>query len=104
MSLIGAKSEVSTAVLEKIHAENLEGIRELAALLEAPTRPIRDPSRIALARDFAHDVLHLFTEGPASGPADREGLRWRVNLSYETMLILIDYLKTYTEGRTVPAR
>lgn len=100
MALIEADSGVPDTVLEQIYREHLEGIQEMAAVLETPTRPITDASRIALARSFADDVRAALTA--LETRRDRPSLIARVNLSYEAMLILIDYAKTYTAGPRVP--
>jgi hypothetical protein len=100
MPLIGPGSVVADAVLETLVTEHVEGIREMVRSLEAPARPVLDGVRLALAREFAADALALLEKDGAF--ADRAGRIRRVNLSYEVMLILVDYLKTYTGGPTVP--
>lgn len=98
--LVDPDSAVSESVLEQMYSEHLEGIRELSQMLEAPPHPVTDPSRIALARSFAHNALQALAS--TEGRRDRGSLLNRVNLSYEVMLILIDYVKTYTDGPRVP--
>ncbi|HYK94126.1 MAG TPA: hypothetical protein VEY07_08830 [Thermoplasmata archaeon] len=100
MALIDASSAVSDSVLRQMYSEHLEGIQELAALLDSPSRPVTDPARIALARSFADHVRRALSALDTQD--DRPSLVARVNLSYEAMLILIDYSKTYTEGSRVP--
>ena len=100
MALVDPGSSLTDSVLEQMYAEHLEGIRALADLMKAPPYPITDPSRIALARSFAENSLTTLTSSEAR--RDRESLVHRVNLSYEVMLILIDYVKTYTDGPRVP--
>ncbi len=100
MPLIESTSTVADQVLKEMYAEHLDGIRSFAELLDAPPHPVTDPARIDLARSFAQDVLA--TLKAAETRSDRAGLVQRVNLSYEAMLILIDYLKTYTSGPKVP--
>lgn len=100
MPLLEPSTTVAESALREIYAEHLEGIREMAGLLAAPTRPVTDPARIDLARSFADDVLRALAALDAQ--EGRGSLVTRVNLSYEAMLILIDYAKTYTEGPRVP--
>ncbi|HZY92144.1 MAG TPA: hypothetical protein VFG07_05150 [Thermoplasmata archaeon] len=102
MALIGAESSVSAEVLQQIYSENVEGIQELTKTLDAPPFPVTDASRVMLARSFAQDIVAALTASEAL--RDRPSLIRRVNLSYEAMLILIDYLKTYTAGPRVPGR
>lgn len=100
MALIDPTSGVADAALHQMYTEHVEGIREIAAALAAPPYPITDPSRIALARGFAENVLGALSA--LEQTPERSTLVRRVNLSYEAMLILIDYLKTYTSGPRVP--
>ncbi len=100
MALIEPGSTVSETVLLQLYTEHLEGIEEFAKTLEAPAYPVTDPARIQLARAFARDVLTALRLSESR--MDRESLVNRVNLSYEAMLILIDYAKTYTEAPKVP--
>lgn len=99
MPLISPDSAVSEKVLREILAEHLEGVESLAESLGTPKGRVLDAARIALARDFAADVQALLGAG---GGDDREALRRRVNLSYEAMLVLIDYMKLFTDVPKVP--
>ncbi len=100
MTLIAPATTLPDDVLLQLFTEHLEGIEEFAKSLEAPAYPVTDAARIQLARAFAQDVLDLLRRSDAR--ADRASLVTRVNLSYEAMLILIDYAKTYTEAPKVP--
>ena len=100
MALVDPGSSLTESVLEQMYAEHLEGIRGLAELLNQPPYPVTDPSRIELARSFATNSLQALASSEER--RDRGSLVHRVNLSYEVMLILIDYVKTYTNGPRVP--
>ncbi len=100
MTLIAPATTLPDDVLLQLFTEHLEGIEEFAKSLEAPAYPVTDAARIQLARAFAQDVLDLLRRSEAR--ADRGSLVTRVNVSYEAMLILIDYAKTYTEAPKVP--
>ncbi len=100
MPLIESTSTVADEVLKEMYAEHLDGIRSFAELLDAPPHPVTDSARIALAQAFASDTLAALRVLEAR--SDRASLVHRVNLSYEAMLILIDYLKTYTAAPRVP--
>jgi len=99
MALIEDDSRVGEPVLREMLKEHLEGIRSFRELLEDPRYTVTDPARVALARSFASHMLTVLESNVAS---DLASLRARVNLSYETMLIVLDYLKTYTEQPKVP--
>ena len=100
MALIAPDSGTSDKVLRELLAEHMEGVESLAKSLETPRGKVLDPARLALARDLAADVTHVI--GPLDVLTDRETLRRRVNLSYEAMLVLIDYLKLFTDVPRVP--
>jgi hypothetical protein len=99
MALIEADSTVPDATLREMLQEHVEGIRSFSEMLAHPPQAVTDPARIDLARSFAGHVLRCLE---ADSRHDRAGLRDRVNLSYEVMLILIDYAKTYTAASKVP--
>lgn len=100
VELIGPDSEISDEMLRTLLQQHREGIEEFTADMETPRFPVTDPARLAMARSFGAHLLALLDE-PAT-PADRETLRRRVNLAYEGLLVLIDYLKWTTDAPKVP--
>lgn len=101
MSLIDPGSRVPDAMLRELYIGHFAGIRELLPTLAAPPYPVSDVARLDLARSFADDALALLPTPNRIG-TDRADLVRHVNLSYEVLLILIDYVKTYTDGPRVP--
>ncbi|MCI4337211.1 MAG: hypothetical protein L3K17_08505 [Thermoplasmata archaeon] len=101
MELVSPDSALPDAQLLTMYEEHREGIRELTASLGSPAYPVTDPARLGMAHSFGRNVLAVLEAPPA--PGDREALRRRVNLSYEVMLILIDYAKNSTTAPKVPS-
>ena len=100
MALIGPESTLPDSALREIYVVHVAGIRGLVHVLEEPPYPVTDVARIDLAHSFAQHLLDALRAVEPDG--SRAALVHRVNLSYEGMLILIDYAKTYTDGPRVP--
>jgi len=100
VALVGPGTSLPREKLRAILDDHREAVVSLRETLDAPPYPPLDPSRLALARAFADDILPALD--PPPDDADPDELRRRVNLGYEAMLILIDYLKLFTDGPRVP--
>lgn len=102
VELIAPDSQLSDTALLSLYQEQRAAIREYTEEMATPAYRITDPARYAMARSFGANLLAILDGPPA--PSDREALRRRVNLAYEGLLVLIDYVKWTTDAPKVPRR
>lgn len=102
MELIAPDSQLSEATLRALLEEQRQGIAEFTGEMATPKHRVTDVARYEMARSFGANLLAVL-EGLGE-PPDREALRRRVNLAYEGMLVLIDYVKWTTDAPKVPRR
>ena len=82
-------------------AEFVETLAEMRTALADPSRPVRDPASLVTARELIDATLARVS---GKGTRRRDELAANVNLSYATMVAVIDLVKSHTDGPRIPVR
>ena len=102
MALIDPTSELPEPIVRSVFESNREELRDVLAMVRAPTAPVRFPMRLAQVESFLVGILaQLDRDG---GPKDRAALIGAANLSYDSMILAIEATKASLDVPSVPRR
>jgi len=101
MPLVYGGASLPEKVLRELHRSLREDLEATAELAEHPSGGVRDPASLVTARELVRATFAVLNV-PGKRSADR--LAAEVNLSYSTMVSVIDLVKSHSDVPLVPRR
>ncbi|MGD1100318.1 MAG: hypothetical protein ABR888_08280 [Thermoplasmata archaeon] len=101
MPLVSDPSSFSAAVLQDLLRSLREDLEATGELVQHPSGEVRDPASLATATELLRSTLAVLD---LPGPRTPEVLVAEVNLTYSTMLSVIDLVKSHTDVPRVPRK
>jgi hypothetical protein len=98
--LIGEDTKLSDEAVASVYQMNLDGLRQLFALVDKPPVPILDGYRLARIHTMLSGLLDLIQR--AGPPAERKARIRDANTLYDAFLIALDMAKQSLDMPMVP--
>jgi hypothetical protein len=99
MPLVLDPSIISKKALRELHRSLREDLEATSELVEQPAGAVRDPASIVTAKELLRSTLAVLD---LPGRRSPEALAAEVNLTYSTMVSVIDLVKSHTDVPRVP--
>ncbi len=99
MPLVLDPSTISRKALRELHRSLREDLEATSELVEHPGGAVRDPASIVTAKELLRSTLAILD---LPGRRNLQVLVAEVNLTYSTMVAVIDLVKSHTDVPPVP--
>ncbi|MGP8071705.1 MAG: hypothetical protein ACLPZM_01050 [Thermoplasmata archaeon] len=100
MSLVNDPENLPVSVLEELVRSLRTDLAETEEMVRSPKGRVRDPASLVTALDLIEGTKAILNRTGPRTPAERAA---EANLTYATMLAVIDLIKSHTEVPRVPA-